>query len=132
MLQHHYINISEQEAINFIKNAKAFQKDGKFSPELYQNYLAATGKSDEQFVYELRRDLAKDLVINAVSRTVIVPAKTAEFLNAALREERESELWCSLRTLIERTLRLLKSRFRSSMTITKKCSESRKLWTLNT
>lgn len=89
LLQHHYINISEQEAINFIKNAKAFQKDGKFSPELYQNYLAATGKSDEQFVYELRRDLAKDLVINAVSRTVIVPAKTAEFLNAALREERE-------------------------------------------
>ncbi|WP_300972690.1 SurA N-terminal domain-containing protein [Turicimonas muris] len=58
LLQHHYINISEQEAINFIKNAKAFQKDGKFSPELYQNYLAATGKSDEQFVYELRRDLA--------------------------------------------------------------------------
>lgn len=93
-LRNHFINISEQEAINFIKHANAFQKDGKFSPELYQNYLAATGKSDQQFVYELRRDLAKDLVINAVARTVIVPSKTAEFLNDALREERQ------VRTLI--------------------------------
>ncbi len=87
-LQHHYINISEQEAINFIKNANAFQKDGKFSPELYQNYLAASGKSDQQFVYELRRDLAKELLINSVARTVFVPNKAAEFLNDALREER--------------------------------------------
>lgn len=37
-MAHHYMNVSEADAINVIKNADAFKKDGQFSPELYENY----------------------------------------------------------------------------------------------
>ncbi|WP_418572012.1 SurA N-terminal domain-containing protein [Parasutterella sp.] len=36
-MTHHYMNVSEADAINVIKNADAFKKDGQFSPELYEN-----------------------------------------------------------------------------------------------
>lgn len=87
-LAHKYMNISEADAINVIKNADAFKKDGQFSPELYENYLAARGKSDQQFVYELRRDLAQDMLVNSVAATSFVPNKSVVLLNDILREER--------------------------------------------
>lgn len=87
-MAHHYMNVSEADAVNFIKNAEAFKKDGQFSPELYQNYLAARGKSDQQFVYELRRDLVQDMLVNSVAQTTFVPKKTVALLNDILREER--------------------------------------------
>ncbi len=93
-LRRSYMNVSENDAVNFIKQAGAFQKDGKFSPELYENYLAARGKSDAQFVYELRGELAREMLINSVSRTANVPAKTLGMLNNILREER------TVRTLV--------------------------------
>ncbi|MCD8339975.1 MAG: SurA N-terminal domain-containing protein [Burkholderiales bacterium] len=87
-MQHNYINVGENDAIAYIKQAEAFQQNGQFSPELYQNYLAARGKSDAQFVYELRADLARELLINSVTRTVFVPTKTVEMVNDILNEER--------------------------------------------
>ena len=87
-MAHHYMNVSEADAINVIKNADAFKKDGQFSPELYENYLAARGKSDQQFVYELRRDLVQDMLVNSVAQTTFVPKKTVALLNDILRETR--------------------------------------------
>lgn len=88
-LNHNFMNIGEADAIGYIKAAQIFQKDGKFSPELYENYLAARGKSDQQFVFELRADLAREMLVNSVSHTVMMPKKTLELLNNILREERE-------------------------------------------
>lgn len=87
-MSHHYVQVSDADAINVIKNADAFKKDGQFSPELYENYLAARGKSDQQFVQELRRDLVMDMLTNSVAQTVFVPKKSAAILNDILREER--------------------------------------------
>lgn len=87
-LQHNYMQVSEADVINYIKRIPAFQKDGKFEPQLYENYLAARGKSDQMFVYELRGELARELLINGVKATVSVPKKTSELLNNILREER--------------------------------------------
>ncbi len=93
-LRHNHIGISDGDAIAYIKQAAAFQKEGKFDPELYSNYLAARGKSDSQFVYELKGELAREMLINAVSRTVTVPEKTLELINGILNEER------TVRTLV--------------------------------
>lgn len=87
-LTKNYMNVSENDAIAVIKQAAAFQKDGKFSPELYENFLAARGKSDQQFVQELRGELARELLINGVKATVFLPKKSIEILNDILREER--------------------------------------------
>lgn len=87
-LQHNYMQVSEADVIGYIKRIPAFQKDGKFEPQLYENYLAARGKSDQMFVYELRGELARELLINGVKATVSVPKKTSELLNNILREER--------------------------------------------
>lgn len=54
-----YMNVGEADAINLVKQAPAFQRDGKFSTEAYQQFLNSMGKSDEQFVLELRRDLTR-------------------------------------------------------------------------
>lgn len=87
-LTKNYMNVSENDAIAVIKQAAAFQKDGQFSPELYENFLAARGKSDQQFVQELRGELARELLINGVKATVFIPKKSLEILNDILREER--------------------------------------------
>ncbi len=93
-LNHKHIGVSDGDAIAYIKQAAAFQKEGKFDPELYSNYLSARGKSDAQFVYELKGELARELLVNAVSRTVTVPAKTLDLINGILNEER------TVRTLV--------------------------------
>ncbi len=87
-LTKNYMNVSENDAIAVIKQAAAFQKDGRFSPELYENFLAARGKGDQQFVQELRGELARELLINGVKATVFLPKKSVEILNDILREER--------------------------------------------
>jgi peptidyl-prolyl cis-trans isomerase D len=87
-MQNRYVQVGENDAIAVIKSAPAFQKDGRFEPQLYENFLAARGKSDQQFVYELRGDLAREMLINGVKQTVILPKTTLETLNKILREER--------------------------------------------
>ena len=87
-LAHRYMNVSEADAINVIKQAEAFQKDGKFDPQLYENFLASRGKSDQQFVYELRGSLAREMLINGVKATTLLPKAIQTHFNNIMREER--------------------------------------------
>ena len=54
--------VPEQTAIEVIKTYPAFQDNGKFSPELYSNYLASTGYSDQYFVERVRQDVSRQLL----------------------------------------------------------------------
>lgn len=83
-----HIMVSEAEAIALIKNADALKRDGKFSPEIYEQFLRSQGKSDQQFVAEIRSDLAKEVLISGVSRTHVVPKATVEQIYEILTEER--------------------------------------------
>ncbi|MDO4936948.1 MAG: peptidylprolyl isomerase, partial [Sutterellaceae bacterium] len=87
-----HVEVSEQAAIEMIKTFPAFQKDGKFEPELYQNYLASAGYSDEYFVYLMRGDLSRQLLASGITRTTIVPTVIAEGLHNLLTERREIAL----------------------------------------
>jgi len=83
-----HVLVSESDAINLIKSAGVFQKNGKFSPEAYQNYLHATGKSDAIFVNELRADMARDVLTGTITRTTLESEFGAKVLFDVMREER--------------------------------------------
>ncbi len=76
--------VPEQTAIEVIKTYPAFQDNGKFSPELYSNYLASTGYSDQYFVERVRQDVSRQLLTGGLTRTAGVPQsvlkRTAELL----------------------------------------------------
>lgn len=83
-----YMNVGEADAINLVKQAPAFQRDGKFSTEAYQQFLNSMGKSDEQFVLELRRDLTRQMLLSAVSQTTQASNTVAQRIHNLLTEER--------------------------------------------
>lgn len=83
-----YMNVGEADAINLVKQAPAFQRDGKFSTEAYQQFLNSMGKSDEQFVFELRRDLTRQMLLSAVSQTTQASNTVAQRIHDLLTEER--------------------------------------------
>lgn len=83
-----YMNVGEADAINLVKQAPAFQRDGNFSTEAYQQFLNSMGKSDEQFVLELRRDLTRQMLLSAVSQTTQASNTVAQRIHDLLTEER--------------------------------------------
>ena len=83
-----YMNVGEADAINLVKQAPAFQRDGKFSTEAYQQFLNSMGKSDEQFVLELRRDLTRQMLLAAVSQSTVASNTVAQRIHDLLTEER--------------------------------------------
>lgn len=83
-----YMNVGEADAINLVKQAPAFQRDGKFSTEAYQQFLNSMGKSDEQFVLELRRDLTRQMLLSSVSQTTQASNTVAQRIHDLLTEER--------------------------------------------
>lgn len=83
-----YMNVGEADAINLVKQAPAFQRDGKFSTEAYQQFLNSMGKSDEQFVLELRRDLTRQMLLSAVFQTTQASNTVAQRIHDLLTEER--------------------------------------------
>ena len=83
-----YMNVGEADAINLVKQAPAFQRDGKFSVEAYQQFLNSMGKSDEQFVLELRRDLSRQMLLASVSQTTLASNTVAQRIHDLLTEER--------------------------------------------
>ena len=89
MVAKEYVDVSEAQAISLIKNADALKKDGQFSPELYERFLQSQGKSDQQFVNEIRRDLAKETLLTGVTATYPVPPAVVEHLHKIITEQRE-------------------------------------------
>ena len=83
-----YVMVSEADAINLVKSAPNFQRDGKFSREAYEQFLHAIGKSDQLFVMELRRDMARDLLLGGAANSAIVPTALAQRVHEMMSEER--------------------------------------------
>ena len=83
-----YVMVSEADAINLVKSAPNFQRDGKFSHEAYEQFLHAIGKSDQLFVMELRRDMARDLLLGGAANSAIVPTALAQRVHEMMSEER--------------------------------------------
>lgn len=81
--------VSEAEAVALIKAASPFQRDGRFDPAAYQAFLVGRGSGDQQFVEEVRQDLMRQKLIDAVGTTAIVPKALQERVRVLLEESRE-------------------------------------------
>lgn len=86
------VNIPEATAVNTIKSAQGFQDKGKFSAELYENYLRSVGYSDEYFVQLVRQDISRQLMQNGVSGTAIIPESVLKQVHRMLAEVRTASL----------------------------------------
>lgn len=88
-VQKNFISIGEADAIAVIKGTASFQENGQFVPERYQQFLAARGMSDQQFVADVRRDLARQTLTNGVAATSILPETVVRNLHRTLTMESE-------------------------------------------
>ncbi len=80
--------VPEQTAIEVIKSYPAFQDNGKFSAEMYSNYLASTGYTDQYFVERVRQDVSRQLLTGGLLRTAGVPQSVLKKTAALLTEKR--------------------------------------------
>ena len=81
--------VTNDQLRRVIANVPAFQEDNKFSLERYRAYVAAQGLSEQQFEERVRADLRKQMLVQAVLDSAIVPTQVAERIDRVLLEQRE-------------------------------------------
>ncbi|MBQ9540528.1 MAG: SurA N-terminal domain-containing protein [Alphaproteobacteria bacterium] len=65
--------VSDHRIATQIKNVPAFQRDGKFSSELFDNALAANGLTEDRLADVLRADIMRSMVLGPMGTPVPVP-----------------------------------------------------------
>ena len=83
-VQQNHINIGEADAVAVIKATPSFQENGKFVPARYEQFLRSRATSDQQFVMQVRGDLARQTLTNGVLASSIVPEDIVKSLHYAL------------------------------------------------
>lgn len=86
------LRISDDQLRDFIARVPAFQDEGRFSIERYKAYLTSEGQTERAFEERVRQDLRKQLLIQSVTDTVIVPKQMAERLEQIVMESRDVRL----------------------------------------
>jgi peptidyl-prolyl cis-trans isomerase D len=82
------LGLSEEGLSKAIKDSEAFQENGKFSPEKYQQFLQRIGYSTLGFEYEFKSDLIRKQIQNIFRSSGVVPATLLNAYNAYFNEER--------------------------------------------
>jgi len=91
----------------FIANVPVLQQDGKFSYDRYKAFLASRGQNEIQFEQTLRNDLRKQMFVQSVIESAIVPKHVMERIESILLEQREV-----------RVMRLAADSFASKVSVT--------------
>lgn len=84
-----YFRISDQKVFDTISGIPAFQQDGKFSPDLYRQFLSQRGMAAAQFEYLVRSGLLTSPLTEAVQTSELSAASTAERFYMLIGEKRE-------------------------------------------
>ncbi len=82
------LSVSNEQLANFIASVPQLQEDGKFSPQRYEQLIAAQGKSKAMFEFEVRHDMTIQQAIAAVGNASLVSRTGADRWLAAQLEER--------------------------------------------
>ena len=112
-----HISVSEAQAVALIKNADALKVDGKFSAERYEQFLRSQGKSDQQFVMEIRNDLAKEAVVSGV-RPIRSPRRLRSSSTRSSPKSAAFARWFCLRMTTWTRLPLRTKRLKPTTTLT--------------
>lgn len=83
------IMASNEAVRDAIHKMPFLQENGQFSKQLYQYYLQQQGLTAEQWENLLRRDMTTQLLIQAISNSVIVPEESVEAFAKIDREKRD-------------------------------------------
>ena len=80
--------VSENRLRQVIGSVPAFQEDGRFSYERYKTLLAAEGLNEAAFEQRVRDDLARQVLLEGVARSAMVPATVADRLSLLVSDTR--------------------------------------------
>lgn len=84
---------SDQEVQQAIAAIPAFQKDGKFDLETYNNFLKMQRRDPHEFEFQVRGDLSHQQLRNAVLDTAFLPKAEAEQYQSLRNQQRDIELF---------------------------------------
>ncbi len=84
-----HVLISEERLRELIAAEPSFQTDGKFDYDKYKRLLAAQGLTELGFEQRVRGDIARQLLLQSVAGTAIVPKAVAEQVRRLTDEQRE-------------------------------------------
>ncbi|HET9664672.1 MAG TPA: SurA N-terminal domain-containing protein, partial [Burkholderiales bacterium] len=83
------MTVSDGQLHNAISELPAFQSDGKFSFELYQQYLRSQGMTPVMFESRLRQDILLGQLDDAFGETSFVPRTVIDLLARISEQQRE-------------------------------------------
>ena len=81
--------ITDERLRQVLGSIPAFQEDNRFSIEKFRAYATSQGMSTQQFEERVRADLRKQLLLQAILESTIVPAQVTEQIDRVLLEQRE-------------------------------------------
>ena len=84
-----HLFMSREAVIDAITQAPEFQENGKFSPALYQAYLASRGLTDQGNVAQLQSQLPLARLVGSIADTAIAPRAVNQRLAAIEAQRRE-------------------------------------------
>lgn len=87
------LTVSDEQVKNQIQSLKVFQdENGVFNRTLFANVLRANGLSEDSFIEEIRRDLIREQLGEAISAGVIFPESMVDPLFEAQYQHRQASL----------------------------------------
>ncbi len=84
-----HILVTEERLREVIAAEQAFHQDGKFSYDRYRQLLAAQGLSEVGFEQQVRSDLARQTLLQAVAASSVVPRAVNEQVRRLAQEQRQ-------------------------------------------
>lgn len=81
---------TDQQLQGILGQAPAFQEDGKFSNERYQQFLKSRNKTEIEFEMDLRRDLVLRQVSEAYGESNFLPRTVVQRLSRLMETQREA------------------------------------------
>lgn len=83
---------SDEQVRNAIRNLPEFQQDNQFNNDRYQQLLSRSGISAEQLRDNMRQDLSRQMLLNAVIGSGFTLESEAGLLDRLSRQQRDGEL----------------------------------------
>lgn len=86
------LRISDGAIVEIIRGVPAFQIEGQFNPDVYQQTLRGAGETPQSFERSLREDMQTSLIPEAISETAVVTETEVDRLVSLQRQTRKVSL----------------------------------------
>ncbi|MDX1432556.1 MAG: SurA N-terminal domain-containing protein [Gammaproteobacteria bacterium] len=93
------MRVGDAQLAQAIQSLEAFQQDGRFSQELYEQWLSRQGYSPEGFEYDLRRSILTEQLVSGVASSAFV---TAHELDDLMRMRAQTRRFAALTVPVSR------------------------------